>query len=80
MNGKQNFGVNTTESERIFDSMTLSSQRAEPDNISACGCYFWRSERQWSGYLTSLIINKVNTLANHDWRSYEPIWTESMRV
>ena len=38
----------------FLDSMSLSSQRAEPDNISACG-YFW-----------SLIINKVNTLANHD--------------
>ena len=22
----------------FFDSMTLSSQRAEPDNIPACGC------------------------------------------
>ena len=54
MNGKQNFGV--------FDSMTSSSQRAEPDNISACGCYFW-----------SLIINKVNSLANHDRQCYEPI-------
>ena len=53
----------------FFDSMTLSKQRAEPDNISACGCYFWRSERQWSRCLTSLIINKVNTLANHDWQS-----------
>ena len=54
MNGKQNFGV--------FDSMTSSSQRAEPDSISACGCYFW-----------SLIINKVNRLANHDRQCYEPI-------
>ena len=53
----------------FFDSMTLSKQRAEPDNISACGCYFWRSERQWSRCLTSLIINKGNTLANHDWQS-----------
>ena len=24
----------------FFDSMPLSRQRAEPDNISACGCYF----------------------------------------
>ena len=45
----------------FLDSMSLSSQRAEPDNISACG-YFW-----------SLIINKVNTLANHGRQCYEPI-------
>lgn len=43
----------------FFDSMTLSSQRAEPDKISACGCYFRRSQRHWPGCLTSLIITKL---------------------